>query len=298
MAEAAKGPPSGVGLVATDLDGTLLGSDHTLGPRDAAALRRLGRLGVVRVVATGRSRFSAERVLDRDFPVDYVAVSSGAGILRWRTGRLLKRHGGFEAADVERVARRLRGFGVDFMAHAPVPEDHRFRYVRARASNPDFDQRIGRYEEFASPWGRGGAGFEASQFVAILDPGEVDLFERVRAALAGCAVTRTTSPLDGRSLWVEVRPPGVGKAEALAWLAARYCLGAERTAAIGNDYNDSGMLRWSGNPFVVRNAAHELRERYPVVSSNDCGGFSDVVEAVRGSRGGGFVRPAAAAAEV
>ena len=297
MSEAAKGPPPAVGLVATDLDGTLLGSDHALGPRDAAALRRLGRLGVVRVVATGRSRFSAERVLDRDFPVDYVAVSSGAGILHWKTGRLLRRHQ-FEAADVERVARRLRGFGVDFMAHAPVPEDHRFRYVRARASNPDFDQRIGRYEEFASPWDGGGAGFEASQFVAILDPGEVDLFRRIRAELAGCAVTRTTSPLDGRSLWVEVRPPGVGKAEALAWLAARYRLGAAHTAAIGNDYNDGDMLRWSGNPFVVGNAAPELRERYRVVSSNDRGGFSDVVEAVRDGRGGGFVRPAAAPLEI
>ena len=291
MSEAAKGPPPAVGLVATDLDGTLLGSNHALGSRDAAALRRLGRLGVVRVVATGRSRFSAERVLDRDFPVDYVAVSSGAGLLHWNTGRLLRRHG-FEAADAERVARSLRGFGVDFMAHALVPEDHRFRYVRARASNPDFDRRIGRYEEFAIPWD-GGGGSEASQFVAILEPGEADLFERIRAELAGCAVTRATSPLDGRSLWVEVRPAGVGKASALAWLAARYRLGAARTAAIGNDYNDGDMLRWSGNPFVVGNAAPELRERYRVVSSNDCGGFSDVVETVR--RGGGFTRAAAPA---
>ena len=282
-----------VGLVATDLDGTLLGSDHTLGPRDAAALRRLGQLGVVRVVATGRSRLSAERVLDRDFPVDYVAVSSGAGILHWRTGRLLIHHG-FEAADAERVARRLRGVGADFMAHALVPEDHRFRYVRARASNPDFDRRIGRYGEFAIPWDGSGAGSEVSQFVAILEHGEVDIFERVRAELAEFAVIRSTSPLDGRSLWVEVRPPGVGKAAALAWLAARYRLGAARTAAVGNDYNDSDMLRWSGNPFVVRNAALELRERYRVVSSNDCGGFSDAVATVHRG-GGGFARPTATA---
>ena len=286
-------PPPAVGLVATDLDGTLLGSDHTLKTRDAAALRRLGQLGVVRVVATGRSRWSAERVLDRDFPVDYVAVSSGAGIIHWKTGRLLESHR-FEAADAQRVARRLRGFGVDFMAHAPVPEEHHFRYVRARASNPDFDRRIGRYGGSAVPWDGAGAVSEASQFVAILEPGEVDLFERVRAELAEFAVTRATSPLDGRSLWVEVRPPGVGKAAALAWIAGRHRLGAERTAAVGNDYNDSDMLRWSGNPFVVRNAAPELRERYRVVSSNDGGGFSDVVAAVRRG-GGGFARPAAPA---
>ena len=292
-------PP--VGLVATDLDGTLLGSDHTLSPRDASALADLGRIGVVRVVATGRSLRAAERVLDRSFPIDYLAVSSGAGILDWSSGRLLLTHA-FEAGDARQVARVLHRFGVDFMAHAPVPDDHRFRFVRARARNPDFERRIGRYTEFATPWSAGGNGRGGSpdaiprtcQFVAILGPGEDELCERLRAALREFAVVRATSPLDGRSIWVEVRPNGVAKEAALAWLAARHGLDAGRTAAIGNDYNDCGMLRWSGNAFVVGNAAPELRKRYPVVSSNDTGGFSDAVRAV-GRDGGGFARAAAPA---
>ena len=292
-------PP--VGLVATDLDGTLLGSNHILGPRDAEALRRLGQDGVVRVVATGRSLRAAERVLDREFPIDYLAVSSGAGILDWKSRRLLRRHG-FETAGAERVAEVLNRFGVDFMAHAPVPDDHRFRFVRARPANADFDRRIGRYGEFATPWHGGGPGgdsgggpaatLEACQFVAILGQDEADLLERVRIALPGFAVVRSTSPLDGCSIWVEVRPPGVGKAAAVAWLAARHRLDAGRTAAVGNDYNDTDMLRWSGNAFVVRNAAPELRRRYRVVSSNDAGGFSDAMAAV-GRDGGGFARAAA-----
>ena len=294
-------PAPPVGLVATDLDGTLLGPDHTLGPRDAAALRALGRAGVVRVVATGRSLHAAERVLHREFPIDYLAVSSGAGILDWRTGRILHSHR-FEARGARRVADVLTRLGVDFMAHSPVPDDHRFRFVRARPANPDFERRVGRYGEFATPWREGeaaggpGAGAdampEACQFVAILLPGEWALFERLSAALPGFAVVRSTSPLDGRSLWAEVRPPGVGKAAAVAWLAGRHRLDAKRTAAVGNDYNDSDLLGWSANPFVVGNAAAELRERFRVVSPNDAGGFSDVVEAVRRD-GGGFARAAA-----
>lgn len=299
-------PAPPVGLVATDLDGTLLGPDHTLGARDAAALRALGRAGVVRVVATGRSLHAAERVLDRGFPIDYLAVSSGAGIVDWRSGRLLHSHR-FEARGARRVAEVLTRFGVDFMAHSPVPDDHRFRFVRARPVNPDFERRVGRYGEFATPWREGGAAekrrggvdgareahrLEACQFVAILLPGESALFERLDAALPGFAVVRSTSPLDGRSIWAEVRPPGVGKAAAVAWLAERHRLDADRTAAVGNDYNDSDLLGWSANPFVVGNAAAELRERFRVVSANDAGGFSDVVEAVRRG-GGGFARAAA-----
>ena len=294
--------PPPVGLVATDLDGTLLGSDHSLGSRDAAALGELGRVGVVRVVATGRSLMAARRVLERAFPIDYLVVSSGAGILDWNSGRFLARYA-FEAGDARQIARILRRFGVDFMAHAPVPEDHRFRFVRSRAANPDFERRVGRYDEFATPWndrgtgptsgdGPRGAG-EACQFVAILGPGEGDLCERLRAALREFAVVRATSPLDGRSIWVEVRPSGVGKDFAVAWLAARHGLEARRTAAIGNDYNDCGMLRWSGNAFVVANAPPELLNRYRVVASNDAGGFSDAVRAVSRD-GGGFARAAAA----
>ena len=302
MGSAPPAPP--VGLVATDLDGTLLGPDHTLGPRDAAALRALGRAGVVRVVATGRSLYAAERVLDRGFPIDYLAVSSGAGILDWRTGRILHTHR-FEPRGARRVAEVLTRIGVDFMAHSPVPDDHRFRFVRTRPVNPDFERRVGRYGEFATPWHEGEAAgdsgvgadamWEVCQFVAILLPGETTLFERIGAALPGFAVIRSTSPLDGRSIWTEIRPPGVGKAAAVAWLAGRHRLDAERTAAVGNDYNDSELLVWSANPFVVGNAAAELRERFRVVSPNDAGGFSDAVEAVR--RGGGGFAPAAAPEE-
>ena len=291
-------PAPPVGLVATDLDGTLLGPDHTLGRRDAAALHQLGRAGVVRVVATGRSLRAAERVLDPGFPIDYLVVSSGAGVLEWHSRRLLRQHR-FEAADGERVTRVLDGLGVDFMAHSPVPDDHRFRYVRVRGANPDFERRVGRYDEFATRWEvSDGGGIAPSgaacQFVAIVGGDEAHIVGRARSALPGLEVVRATSPLDGRSIWVEVRPPGVGKARAVAWLAARHRLDAGRTAAVGNDYNDSDMLAWSANAFVVGNAPPELRERFRVVSPNDAGGFSEVVEALRRD-GGGFARAAAPA---
>ena len=50
-------------LFLTDLDGTLLRSDRTIGERTLDSLERLAERQVVRVVATGRSLHSVLRVL-------------------------------------------------------------------------------------------------------------------------------------------------------------------------------------------------------------------------------------------
>jgi hypothetical protein len=102
----------------------------------------------------------------------------------------------------------------------------------------------------------------------------------LRDALPAFQVIRTTSPLDGRSTWVEVFPAGVGKADAAAWLLEREGRGNTLSVAIGNDYNDLDLLEWADRAFVVSNAPAELRERYTAVASNDDGGFSEAVRQV------------------
>ena len=56
--------------VFTDLDGTLLNSSQRLSDINRQTLTSLGRAGICRVVATGRSLYSARRVLDDAFPID------------------------------------------------------------------------------------------------------------------------------------------------------------------------------------------------------------------------------------
>ena len=94
-------------LVVTDLDGTLLDSASRLSDGNREALETLGRNGVVRAVATGRSLYSARLVMLEDFPVDYLAFSSGAGIVSWDDGRLL-RSLAMDPVLVDRPARRER----------------------------------------------------------------------------------------------------------------------------------------------------------------------------------------------
>ena len=266
-------------LVVTDLDGTLLDSASRLGDANRRTLETLGRRGVVRAVATGRSLYSARLVMNEDFPVDYLAFSSGAGIVAWEDGRLL-RSLAMDPALVSRLAARLRGLGLDFMVQHAAPDSHHFHFVRYSSRNADFARRIERYRRFAKPWHEGVcAEVGVSQFVVIEPPGIDSRFGLLVREFEEVHVVRTTSPLDHASTWIELFPRGVSKAHASDWIRERHAIDRARTVAVGNDYNDLDMLEWAQHACVVSNAPPSMRASYEVVRANDEDGFT---EAVRG----------------
>lgn len=268
-----------VNMIVSDLDGTLLSPEQGFRAPDLAGLVRCGDAGIVRVVATGRTLYSARRVLPSDFPIDYLAFSSGAGILDWRTGKLLQARA-LTAAEVEDAVRVLHRCGVSFMVHEPIPENHRFRYHDAGCGSTDFRRRCELYREFAIPFEIGTDSLgPACQALAIAPPDAVQP-ETVQRALPGLSVIRATSPLDGQSVWIEVFPQGVSKGSAAAWLAAELGLARETTLGLGNDYNDLGLLEWTAHSYVVANAPAALRARYCVTRSNREGGLSAVLDRV------------------
>ena len=264
-------------LVVTDLDGTLLDSASRLGDANRAALEALGRSGVVRAVATGRSLYSARNVMNEDFPVDYLVFSSGVGIVSWPDGSRLASHA-MEPQLASKLVERLQDLALDFMVHHAAPSTHCFHFVRSSNHNADFENRIGRYRQFATCWSAGfPAGVEVSQFVIVEPPGTVSCLDRLAREFEDVHVVRTTSPLDHASTWIELFPAGVSKACASDWLRERHGIEHGRTIAVGNDYNDLDMLEWAARACVVANAPSTMKARFHVVRANDDGGFTDAV---------------------
>jgi hypothetical protein len=89
-------------------------------------------------------------------------------------------------------------------------------------------------------------------------------------------VLRATSPLDRRSVWIEVFPQAVSKSQACAWIAERHALDDRATIAIGNDTNDLDLLRWAGRAFVVADAHEILLPEFVAVAAVDDDGFAAV----------------------
>lgn len=266
------------GLFVCDFDGTLLRSDRNFSSADLDALSRLGEMGVIRAVATGRSIYSINTVSISELPVDFILFSSGAGIVRHRDGAIIRKIS-LEPRQVSYAINVLQANNLDFMVHQPIPDNHIFSYFESTPDNADFKRRIALYSLFASPLDKAVDGFRpATQLLAVLPPGpNRSVITTLQKALPGFNIIQTTSPLDGQSTWIEIFPATVSKSLTAAWLSAAYGLNADRTLSIGNDYNDVDLLEWAGRSFVVANAPQDLKRRFPVVASNNENGVAEAV---------------------
>ena len=264
--------------VFTDLDGTLLGPDQKLCDRNRATLEHLNSLGVTRVVVTGRSLFSCDRVLDDTFPIDLLVTSSGAGIFSFKPKTLLQQFA-LDNTEMARAIDVLEQMKLDFMVHNAVPDNHRFHWRRFGRANPDFDRRLSLYaghhqmlEQELTTMG------DAAQLLAIAaseDP--TSLHEELARYLPNLNIVRTTSPLDHCSVWYEIFPKTVGKSHAAQWVCDHFGLDAATALAVGNDFNDVDMLRWASVARVVANAPEPLAKEFRSVADHSEAGFSDAV---------------------
>jgi len=255
-------------MLITDLDGTLLPRDQRFHDRDIQVLNELGRMGIKRVIATGRNLHSLRKVVPTDFPVDHIVFSSGAGIMDWPQQRLIYQ-AGMALGRTKEIMQVLDRRRWNHMIHRRVPHNHWFWYRRFMNEKSDFSLRLRRYRGFACmrPQSLNGLGVGVSQFIVIMPPLRNRL-NRLRCILGSrCHVIRATSPLDNRSMWIELMPRGVSKASGIEELCRRLGITRKATAALGNDYNDLDMLRSMGSAAVTWDAPEEMHREFPAVGA-------------------------------
>jgi len=266
-------------IVVTDLDGTLLPSLGEVSERNYKCLESLEQLRITRVVATGRTLYSAMAVLPEDFPIDYLIFSSGAGIMKWITKELIYSQQ-LEADEVKELAEILVQHKVDFMILDPIPMNHQFWYYQTGNKNPDFDRRLSLYKQFATPIGNvKDTRRKACQILAIL-PNKVDSFEELKTKFEDIKIIRATSPLDHESIWMEIFPKHISKGFGCQWLCNHLGVLQEESIVVGNDYNDIDLLEWGKHAFVVENAPKELKLKYQLTANVIDDGFAIAIEKV------------------
>ncbi|MGB5746331.1 MAG: HAD family hydrolase [Desulfobacterales bacterium] len=264
------------GLFIMDLDGTLLQSDRTFAVPDLSALRKLGELNVVRTIATGRSLASFNTVAVSDLPLDYIIFSTGAGVMRYSNGEIIRKVR-LQTHEVRRACEVLNGCRLDFMVHRTIPDNHMFAYLRSNAGNTDFERRIELYKQFAIPLEDAAGDFgPATQLLAVVPPRNAkSALDKIRAEMTDFNVIQTTSPLDGKSTWIEIFPCTVSKSQTAAWLADTLGIDRRSIVSVGNDYNDLDLLEWTANSYVVDNAPADIKSRFACVASNNNGGVAE-----------------------
>lgn len=281
---------SPVGLVAIDMDGTLLPNDvQKISERNARALREAQKAGVTIAIATGRRLAYTVPLLDGlGLRPDTPLITSNGAVIRTLEGQPIDR-----CHMESRVARGLCGLLRPFGALVFTFD----RPGRGELVLEDIEKVEGRIAVWVETNRNAIEVFKPLE-TALLDgddpiqgmvTGPVSRMRDAEKALRGshwiesCECVRTEYPARDVSI-LDLLPRGVSKGWALEKLAARLGVSQRATMAIGDNWNDVAMFEWAAQAVVMGNAALELRTLakttgWKQAPPNDQDGVAVVLEA-------------------
>jgi HAD superfamily hydrolase (TIGR01484 family) len=236
-------------LIALDLDGTTIHHDGTMSPAVSQIVREVAAAGAHVVIATGRAIVSAIPIIERLGLEHGLAVcSNGAVTIELDP----EEPDGFRIVetvtfDPEPVLTMLRGswpdavvaveeLGVGFKVSAPFPDGELEGEVRV-VSWDELSLSPATRVTFRSPTGT------AEDFLALV--------ERIGLHGVNYAV--------GFTAWLDINPEGVSKASALEMVRRRLGVEPAHTIAVGDQRNDTEMLRWAARGVAMGNAPDEVK---------------------------------------
>ncbi len=255
-------------LIATDLDGTLLGSDEGVSARNLRALRAAREAGVAVVLVTGRPPRWV-RGLARELDLGTPAIcANGAIVYDAEAGRILEHRPMAPELACEIVTTLRRAVpGVQFAFEMGLVFGHEPSYRPLTSRPMPEEMRVGDALELA--------GQPVTKVLARHD-------ERDAAGLAealGEALRRRSEPTWSTPYLLEIAAAGIDKGRALAGICRGMGIPAESVVAFGDMPNDLSMLRWAGIGVAMGNADPRVTacaER--IAERNDRDGVARVIE--------------------
>jgi len=248
------------GLVALDIDGTLLSwvegtgaPDPQISQRVGEAVRRARDAGAHVVLASGRSPHSMTPIADMlelylpEAEPLWIVASNGAVLLRYPPLEVVHEET-FDAAPAVRAVLEARPGalvaveerGVGYRASRAFPEGE----LHGEVTLADVEDLV------AEPVSR----------VIIRDP-EATAEDFVQ--LARDLGLHSTDYVVGWTAWLDLAPRGVTKASGLAQVAERLGVAQADVLAIGDGRNDIELLQWAGRGVAMGQAVQ------PVIDAAD-----------------------------
>jgi Cof subfamily protein (haloacid dehalogenase superfamily) len=242
------GPP---GLIALDIDGTIVDTGRPVSPRVHTAIRNAVASGVHVVLATGRSVIGTRPMLtELGLTSGNVLCSNGAVRMDAATGALLDVHR-FDPGPLVTVLRELlpgvlftvEKLGEPNMITGPFPEWD----IVAPTRLVDHATLVAEPITRLTAWWHGHTAAEMTTLIRAAD------------------LPPAYYTLDTEGPWLVAVPDGMSKGVALERVRLELGVPAHATLAIGDGANDIEMLRWAAYsvamghaPATVRSAAHTV----------------------------------------
>lgn len=234
-------------LVASDLDGTLLGADGVLTERTARAWRALDAAGIASVVVTARPPRWVDHLAGLTGDHGAVICANGAFVYDVARRRIREQHA--MSPDTVRALladlRRIAGIVLSVETAEGFWRESAYP-ARGIAGAPESGGRVGSLD---------GVDVPVAKVLARSTVLEDEEFLAAVAAAVGERAVLSTSCAGGLA---EIGPAGVTKARALAAWCQRQGIDAADVWAFGDMPNDIPMLTWAGTGWAVANAHPEV----------------------------------------
>lgn len=266
------------GLIALDLDGTLLNSEKQLSDRSREVLVHCIQKGIYIVPATGRAADGIARQVRVIPGVDYAITTNGAVVMDLKNQKVLKQCLLPKETALD-IMNRMEKYHVMYDP-----------YIKGRGiSKPKFMENLEEYGIRAAvrelvyatrdvvddpvAYVRASDTDVEKMNVFLADLSDRDMIEKELSEIPGLIVT-SSMPNN-----IEINAEGATKGGALLWLAEY--LGVEREAvmAFGDGSNDISMLKAAGTGVAMENGVQAAKEAADVIAcSNDEDGVAKMIE--------------------
>lgn len=271
---------SSYGLLALDLDGTLLNHAGAANDVDIAAIRKLKARGIKVTILTGRlysgTRESA-KLLGIDGPV---GCADGSHIVNVKDQKTLLHHGiRGRAADRLRASLERNDLVAFLFAEDAIVHDERgadyLPYVRTWSTDLRYAHRVTEHALWDSDDGMTAVvalGKEASVGRTVADI-QRDTTEAMQVAMF---------PIRRHSEhWGMVaRASGGTKGTALEWMSDHYGIPLSETVCVGDWLNDLPMMSTAGRSFAMGQAPAEVKAAATDVLENTIDAGGAIAEAI------------------
>ncbi len=263
-------------LLAVDLDGSLLDSQHALPPRNREALHRAHERGIRIVLCTGRSFTETRPILEAiGLDLDATVTVTGALVTDLPTGRTWERTPlSLPLAHEVTGWFQQRGYTVLWLLDCDEVGFDGYAIAGPRR-HAAVDRWLAQAPVNVRCIDRTPTDSPAPLRVTIVD--ETSVLETVADDLRAAFDTRVTHnvlrvPAYGFTV-VEVFAPQVNKWYGIEKLCRRWQIDPARTVAVGDDVNDVEMIRRAGLGVAMANAQPALRAvaRHFTISNDECG---------------------------
>ena len=278
-------------LLALDLDGTLLDSTGSIPEENRKAIREAEAAGVLVTIATGR-RFRDARPLGLELELNAPLVSHNGALLKFADSLETVSAKLLDLATTKEIVRVGKRYGGDALVSTDPNGNGTMLYDRVS----DHNIPLKKYLRWAENLHGGSAGRECVEHVANLEE-VLNNHEVVHISFSGgCdAMSAMLSFLNhelGNSVTIlptiyphmdftliDILPPDTTKGTGLEKLAEIDGIGPENVMAIGDNFNDLGMLEFAGTPVVMGNADAKLLERseFYKTDTNNNGGVAAAI---------------------